>query len=228
MKYLIYSILFFSFLAQGQDLPEGMDEKSDQATLAEPTPPAHAEGISAAAEVSAQVEGSVALPSEDNPAPALPPSDTPSIATNTQVSTDTNAEAPPVDPAEVHAVISGESTVPVDATAELPAPPPVAVEAVDYGPSAEEGYGSVGLKNDGGILEVGRDADVTPKDVIEAEGDRKTSSAPSGQPSAQAQSGEQAGPVEDSAEAPKSDEHETLPSLSSEPSDNAFLPENSL
>jgi hypothetical protein len=85
----------------------------------------------------------------------------------------------------------------------------------------------VGLKNDGGILEVGRDADVVPRDVVKAEGDRKTSSTQPEQPPAQGKPDEQAAPVEEN-ETPKNDEPETSPSLSSEPSDNAFLPENSL
>lgn len=179
MKYLIYSTLLLLALVARADelLPEGTEAESkaaEETSLSEPVPPA-----------------------EVNPTLALPV-ESPTVATATAVSTSTEVVAPavaeekpaqePVDPVsaeetaakpageEPTAVAEEPAPVPVDVTAQQPVPPPVAVEVPNYGPSAEEGYGSVGLKNEGQIMEVG--GDKKTEESAAEDGDRKTSSLP--------------------------------------------------
>lgn len=158
MKYLIFSTLLLALVARADDLlPEGTQVEAEPA-LSEPVPP------------------SLALPVE-----------APTIATATAISTATElAPLAPAQPMELALPAQepagnfpyeapAESAVPVDITAQQPIPPPVATPQIDYGPSAEEGYGSVGLKNEGQFMEVGRDKKT--EEILE-EGDRKTSSLP--------------------------------------------------
>jgi hypothetical protein len=153
MKYLLYSTLLFALVARADDLlPEGTQveaapqvESAEEAKLSEPVAP------------------SLALPVES---PAIATATAVSVSTSTDIAAPTLAEKPaqePIDPA------------PVETTAEQAAPPPVAAPQISYGPSAEEGYGSVGLKNEGQFMEVGGDKKTEEKPE---DGDRKTSSLP--------------------------------------------------
>lgn len=183
MKYLIYSTLLLALVSRADDLlPEGtqveaappVETKAAAAALSEPVAPAEVmpslalpveSPVATATAVSVSTSTEVAPVAAEKP---ISPAIDPSPVAEAPKATGESSKEEPVETAEL-------SSRPVDETASQVVPPPVAVPQINYGPSAEEGYGSVGLKNEGQFMEVGGDKRTEESPT---EGDRKTSSLP--------------------------------------------------